>query len=190
MATIAEEALRICHFDPASGVDVPHLLAGDEVCEAACYDCLMSYYNQPDHRILDRRLIRDALLALRDGVVKAGPGALTRAEHLARLYNLCGSQLERDWLDRVDQLNLRLPNDAQRLIESCGVSPDFYYDVDGYHVAVFVDGPHHDDPAQQAKDIENDEKLWNAGIEPIHFHYLSDWAAILAGRKGIFGQGL
>ena len=35
-----------------------------EDCEAACYDCLMSYSNQPDHAALDRSLIRDYLMAL------------------------------------------------------------------------------------------------------------------------------
>jgi hypothetical protein len=31
---------------------------------AACYDCLLSYTNQPDHRILDRFAVRDLLLRL------------------------------------------------------------------------------------------------------------------------------
>jgi len=30
-----------------------------EDCEAACYDCLMSYGNQRDHKHLDRKLIKD-----------------------------------------------------------------------------------------------------------------------------------
>jgi hypothetical protein len=36
------------------------------VCVAACYKCLMSYYNQPDHELLDRRdpLAREFLLNL------------------------------------------------------------------------------------------------------------------------------
>ena len=42
----------------------PRAPACEEDCEAACYDCLMSYSNQRDHRLLDRHLIRDWLLAL------------------------------------------------------------------------------------------------------------------------------
>ena len=49
---------RIMHL----GVDgaLPHLASelSDQpgtACVAACYRCLMSYYNQPDHELLDRR---------------------------------------------------------------------------------------------------------------------------------------
>jgi hypothetical protein len=58
LAEVARQALAIMHFDveenlPASAstlVDV----AGT-TCVAACYRCVMSYYNQPDHELLDRR---------------------------------------------------------------------------------------------------------------------------------------
>ena len=58
LAIVAREALEIMHFDiekalPTAATaleDVP----GDS-CVAACYRCLMSYYNQPDHELLDRR---------------------------------------------------------------------------------------------------------------------------------------
>ena len=37
-----------------------------EECDAACYRCLLSYYNQPDHKLLDRKLseVTDLLCAL------------------------------------------------------------------------------------------------------------------------------
>jgi ATP-dependent helicase YprA (DUF1998 family) len=58
IAEVAREALAIMHFDVAGDlpeaatalVDVP-----DTKCVAACYRCVMSYYNQPDHELLDRR---------------------------------------------------------------------------------------------------------------------------------------
>jgi len=69
LAEVAHEALAIMHFDLSGGlpevatmlVDVP-----DAKCVAACYRCLMSYYNQPDHELLDRRNAdaRDLLLRL------------------------------------------------------------------------------------------------------------------------------
>jgi hypothetical protein len=27
---------------------------GKPICEAGCYKCLLSYYNQPDHTLIDR----------------------------------------------------------------------------------------------------------------------------------------
>jgi hypothetical protein len=60
LAEVARKALSIMHFAvideaslPADGhglVDVPNTS-----CVAACYRCLMSYYNQPDHERIDRR---------------------------------------------------------------------------------------------------------------------------------------
>ncbi|OGO32969.1 MAG: hypothetical protein A2Z16_04630, partial [Chloroflexi bacterium RBG_16_54_18] len=43
-AEVAQEALRLCHFDPATGEDLRRAPNAKEDCEAACYDCLMSYY--------------------------------------------------------------------------------------------------------------------------------------------------
>ena len=61
IAAIASQALELCHIDPATGGDRE---GWAERCSAACYDCLLSYTNQLDHRHLDRNLIRDFLVAL------------------------------------------------------------------------------------------------------------------------------
>ena len=59
LAAVARRALQIMHLavgdeslpeSPADLSDQP-----DAACVAACYRCLMSYYNQPDHESLDRR---------------------------------------------------------------------------------------------------------------------------------------
>jgi superfamily II DNA/RNA helicase len=58
LAKVAREALAIMHFD----VDAELPQTADKLadvpgttCVAACYRCLMSYYNQPDHELIDRR---------------------------------------------------------------------------------------------------------------------------------------
>jgi hypothetical protein len=60
LAEVARKALAILHFVVDSQGDLPadaDRLAdvADAACVAACYRCLMSYYNQPDHELLDRR---------------------------------------------------------------------------------------------------------------------------------------
>jgi hypothetical protein len=58
ISEVARAALGILHFDLSDGppssetslVDVPRT-----TCVAACYRCVMSYFNQPDHELLDRR---------------------------------------------------------------------------------------------------------------------------------------
>src|SRR5262245_32500608 len=57
-ARVARQALEVCHFDPDSGEDRQRAERSTEDCEAACYDCLMSYTNQPAHGRLDRPTIR------------------------------------------------------------------------------------------------------------------------------------
>ncbi|MDO8476059.1 MAG: DEAD/DEAH box helicase [Candidatus Rokubacteria bacterium] len=70
LATVARKALQVMHLAVGDGplpaarsalVDQP-----GTACVAACYRCLMSYYNQPDHEILDRRdeATREILLRL------------------------------------------------------------------------------------------------------------------------------
>jgi RAD3-like DEAD/DEAH box helicase/uncharacterized protein DUF1998/helicase-like protein len=60
LAEVARKALSIMHFAvtdeaslPADGHDLVD--APDTACVAACYRCLMSYFNQPDHERIDRR---------------------------------------------------------------------------------------------------------------------------------------
>lgn len=58
LAEVARAALGVMHFDV--GTSVPALSSGladipDTACVAACYRCVMSYFNQPDHEQLDRR---------------------------------------------------------------------------------------------------------------------------------------
>jgi hypothetical protein len=58
---LASRALEILHFDPSGGQALPDWEAR---CTAACYDCLLSYSNQPDHRYLDRHKVNEFLLLL------------------------------------------------------------------------------------------------------------------------------
>ena len=59
LARVAQKALEICHFDPATGAEHN---AGE--CARACYRCLLSYSNQPFHSRIDRRLVRVILMDL------------------------------------------------------------------------------------------------------------------------------
>jgi ATP-dependent helicase YprA (DUF1998 family)/very-short-patch-repair endonuclease len=187
LADVAREALRLCHFDPETGDDLRRAPRAKEDCEAACYDCLMSYTNQMDHQLLDRQLIRDLLLQLAGSTLKASPGPMDRAEHLRVLKALCDSDLEREWLDFLEEHNLRLPDAAQELVEACGTRPDFLYRE--HQVAIYIDGPAHDQPDIAAEDREIADRLVDKGYSVIRFTYRRDeWLEECARHSYLLGQ--
>ena len=60
---VARRSLELLHVDLASGHDRP------DACTTACYDCLLSFYNQFDHELLDRNLAVGWLLQIADGPI-------------------------------------------------------------------------------------------------------------------------
>ena len=187
---VARQALELCHFDPDSGEDRRRALRAREDCESACYDCLMSYYNQPDHTLLDRHLIRAILLAVANGVVDASPTSLERDALLAQLKADCESGLEREWLDFLDERKLNLPDVAQQLIEGCQTRPDFTFSRRG--VAIYIDGPDHDSDLARLNDARiTDCLVDDLGLTVLRFRYdqRAEWARICADHAYIFGKG-
>jgi len=189
LALVAREALRLCHFDPDTGEDLRHAPRAHEDCEAACYDCLLSYGNQREHPILDRQVIRDTLGRLAAAQVHLSPGANTRDAHLDTLLNQCESDLEREWLLNLHEQGLRLPDTAQVYIENCQTRPDFIYNSGGVYAAVYVDGSHHDYPHRHERDSRQMECMEDYGYRVIRFSYRDDWSVILGQNKHIFGGG-
>jgi very-short-patch-repair endonuclease len=179
---IAQEALRLCHFNPSNGDDER------PSCEAACYDCLLSYYNQPEHDILDRREVRDLLLELSRATVKVSPRAVPRSVHLENLRALCDSDLEKSWLEFIESNNLNLPDEVQKLIAECETKPDFFYSR--HKTAVFIDGPVHDAADIAAQDRKIEDSLLEYGFLTIRFRYdeKEQWLETCSRFSNVFGK--
>ncbi|MBU1661292.1 MAG: DUF1998 domain-containing protein, partial [Chloroflexi bacterium] len=185
-AAVARQALSLCHFDPDTGDDLHRAERAQEDCEAACYDCLMSYYNQLDHLKLDRQSIRDLLMAYAGAEVHTSPVNISREEHLQQLMNLCQSDLESKWLDHLETSGYRLPSKAQHLLADCNTRPDFLYEQE--QVAVYVDGYHHLDAERRRRDALNTECLENLGYIVLRFGLLDDWDQIFSENTYVFGK--
>jgi very-short-patch-repair endonuclease len=186
LARVAREALGRCHYDPDTLADLHCAPGAREDCEAACYDCLLSYTNQPDHPLVDRALIAEYLQQLAGGTVATSPGPKPRGEHLDTLSRHAGSDLERDWLEMIASRGYRLPDRAQVLMADAGTRPDFVYDDS--HVAVYVDGPHHLYPHRAARDAIAEERLFAKGWTVVRFAAADDWEATLNRHMGTFGR--
>ena len=169
LSEIARTALFLCHFDPKTGDDLAARPESTIECEAGCYDCLLDYYNQMEHRLIDRKQIVDILLDLAAATTSVSSGSRSRADELDAMMRQCDSQLERTWLQYLFDNKLRLPTDAQLLVKECQTRPDFSYRSDNTHV--YIDGPHHFDEPQKTKDKEITKRLQDAGHMVIRFCY-------------------
>lgn len=192
LALAAREALSIMHFDPDTGADLSTSSTGpdgDDRCEKACYDCLLAYGNQRDHRDIDRHSIRDLLLAMLTARTVAGAEGRSRQEHVDDLLAAADTDLEREWLRQLADADLVLPDEAQALIESAACRPDFVYRSRDSSVAVFVDGPVHarDDVAE--RDAAAEARLWDAGWLVLRFTAGEDWHEMFRANTQVFGEG-
>jgi ATP-dependent helicase YprA (DUF1998 family)/very-short-patch-repair endonuclease len=183
-ARVCRRALNLCHFDPDTGIDLGKAPRSKENCEAACYDCLMNYGNQPDHRDLDRKKIRDLLLQMSKASVATAPAPVPRATHLANLMTRADSELEKKWLQFLEEKNLRLPTFAQKRFVECQTRPDFFYE--DARAAIYIDGPPHEYPERQERDKVQRDCMMNAGYLVIRFKHTENWGGITSEYPSIF----
>jgi hypothetical protein len=111
VARIARKALELMHFDNidvalATGRQEDLIDLPDARCVTGCYRCLLSYYNQPDHELIDRTDPAVKTLLLRIARSRVGP--------VDEVTEVFGQQQWRDALARwglpppdPDPLNLR-----------------------------------------------------------------------------------
>ena len=164
---LAKTALTVLHFDGTTGEEPP---GWQERCPAACYDCLLSYANQLDHRYLDRHHVRDFLLRLA-GAEPIKSGERSYDEQYARLRDRTdqASPFERAFLDHLHEERLRLPDVAQHTpATDVFIQPDFYYAramTPG--ICIFIDAPHHKDATRRDEDRRGREALEDRGYRVI-----------------------
>ena len=150
-------------------------------CNKACYECLLNYYNQRDHEKLDRNLILPTLRLLENAKTNHTPPA-NQKQKLDELLKACDSELERNVLQRIADEGLPLPDEAQHIIYNKDVriaKPDFYYKQQ--NLALFIDGPPHDEDYVKKDDIEKRNKLKALGyrVFVIHHHNIEEGVAKL-----------
>jgi len=191
MAKIARRALSVCHFESKGDwqkADVDDCDMNKETCEAACYRCLLSYYNQPDHQQLDRRdpEFFDILTSLTEARIRLSGGGRPPEEQNDYLERLSNSSLEKAWLKAVNKKGYRPPDDAQLVLEQFNTRPDFVYKAQ--QTVVYVDGPHHEKPNQKKIDETLTRQLENAGLIVIRFPKEQDqWLGIFNQYPEVFG---
>jgi superfamily II DNA or RNA helicase len=172
LAEVARAALAICHFDPETGEDRAH----PEDCARACYQCLLSYANQPDHGKLDRHAVRDLLLEL----AQATTQRVGRGEHRDDTNEPSIGGFAGIVLAYLRETGRRMPDAVRPLLDEGPARPDFYYAAEG--VCVFCDDGAPADGMQR-------EELADQGYRVVTLRREGDLAAQLNGWPDIFGKG-
>lgn len=117
LARVANLALSLMHFNcPEGGWNLEALAAseqkgpdGQSTCEAGCYQCLLSYYNQPDHIHINRR--NHEALSVLVALANAQVAQIATSEMMP-----VGGDDDRQlqaWLAQVEARGLRKPDATQ-----------------------------------------------------------------------------
>lgn len=175
LAAVARRALQIMHFAVGDG-PLPDSASGlsdqPDACVAACYRCLMSYYNQPDHESLDRRneAAREMLLRLARAHTMAREARPSQA-----LGPIEGDDSrEGRWLAEASKRGIPSPDPEPLVAGDRSVRRVWRK----HYVAALIDEA--DCPAVQAME--------DLGFDVVHFEDPVGWSAAFARLSSALGR--
>ena len=190
---IVRKAMEVCHHTSRSGgwTGADDLDNSHEECEAGCYRCLLSYYNQLDHPRIDRR--DPDMLELLCRLMRADRMTLSQptstGDSLDEMMNICTSSLEKEWLAYLQARGYHLPDRCQTYIEEFNTRPDFAYS--DHQTLIYIDGPHHETQHRAASDAEINQRLEDAGFTVIRFPKDQvSWDRTIAEYAWVFGPSV
>ena len=180
LAQVASNALKLLHHNAPQGSwnldDLPRLektnALGNRICEAGCYQCLLSYFNQPDHENINRRNI-DALkvlVALANAEVQPKAIAASASNHAST------NALLDQWLLALDASGSRRPDALQVSVNHGAATAACQYK--SARALVFLD----------AIDADTAALLTDKGWQVLNFSDPSQWQAQFGAHPDVFGN--
>jgi len=180
LAQVASAALRLLHHNEPTGAwSLEGLEAleqkhnGSSVCEAGCYQCLLSYFNQPDHANINRRNT-DALTLL---VALANAQVVSTSFHqsTSNVDSAVDSELNA-WLNALENAGLHRPDATQVPVsQGAAIAAGQYKTA---RALVFL--------KPLADDIRT--SLVDKGWQVLDFSNSDKWAAQFNLHSDVFGQ--
>ncbi len=192
LVRVARKALEICHYKSLSGNwgGLNDIKNSEDECEAGCYRCLLSYYNQPDHPKIDRqnKEMLNLLCRLTHGECKSSNHSVGIGDDFNELMNISSSSLEKDWLNYLKSSGYRLPDRGQPYLKELNTRPDFAYSEN--QTLVYIDGPHHHSEHRKNIDADITQRLENAGFTVVRFtENRKSWDCTFNRYAWVFGPG-
>ncbi len=142
---VARRSLELLHIDPDTGTESPN------ACARACYDCLLSFFNQFDHHKLDRKLAIPWLTKIASGQVSL---SLVGAEDVWQELEEQAVGAEADMLTRIRQAGCPPPSGQHQVISDSDGNPVAEADLTwSGKIVCFIDGSPH-----QLQHVQHDDK--------------------------------
>lgn len=155
---VATRSLEILHADPNTLID------SDRACERACYDCLLSFYNQQQHEVLNRRIVIPFLGQLLRAGVETDESSKQTWEELAANGVGCEPEVIREMARR----NLPPPTKQHEIIRDADGVPiaeaDLLYPG---KVVVWVQSPLHTREHTHLRDEQLERLLRGLGYRVV-----------------------
>lgn len=197
LAGVARNALEIMHLSVRESLPVAAANLTDERdadCVAACYRCLMSYYNQPDHELIDRRDIEARTILLRlarsrartlDTATEAGTHSRTHHQVRAKAAMFAFDAATAAGTHSPDSLEGAWRAEATRRgVPAADAEPL----VAGKHSLKWVWRRHYVAAIVDEVDAEALAALDDLGFLAVQFHDASDWRPAFAQLASALGQ--
>ena len=159
---ISIKALDILHFD-INGFDL------NGACSASCYNCICNFFNQRDHKLFDRQIVKEFLLNL----LSTTSIQVSQDENVLfeSYMKQSVSSLEKAVLRLIKERGFKLPVEMHKIVVKDGepiTESDLYYEP---KICVFIDGPDHDKEHIKLDDERKRTKLKKLGYKVIVIHH-------------------
>ena len=144
-----------------------------DACVTACYNCLLRFRNQMEHRFINRQLLIPLLKEIvKNKILEQLTLSNDTREKLDDLKDKCDSELERLVLEAIFNLLLPLPDSLHKTFYDKDVpivKSDFFYEKE--NIIVFVDGPIHEEKPVKESDTKKREFLESIGYSIVELDF-------------------